>query len=72
MTTRRSFLAGILAAGVAPAAVGSGILMPVRKIVMPGDVLWRLPRDVLDAAYVLRIRPGGYVAGFGLAYVGPN
>ena len=33
--SRRSFLQGmaaILAAGVAPAAVGSGILMPVRKI----------------------------------------
>jgi hypothetical protein len=32
MTTRRSFLGAILAAGVAPAAIGSGILMPVRKI----------------------------------------
>ena len=35
MTTRRGFLASILAAGVAPAAVGSGILMPVRQIVVP-------------------------------------
>lgn len=33
MTTRRTFLANILAAGVAPAAVGSGILMPVRRII---------------------------------------
>lgn len=33
MTTRRSFLASILAAGMAPAAVGSGILMPVKTIV---------------------------------------
>lgn len=32
MTTRRGFLATILAAGVAPAAVGSGILMPVRPL----------------------------------------
>lgn len=32
MTTRRGFLAGILAAGFAPAAIGSGVLMPVRKI----------------------------------------
>lgn len=32
---RRSFLAGILAAGMAPAAVGSGILMPVRKVWVP-------------------------------------
>lgn len=29
---RRGFLAGILAAGFAPAAIGSGILMPVKKI----------------------------------------
>lgn len=37
MTTRRSFLggmAGILASGFAPAAVGSGILMPVKKIAL--------------------------------------
>lgn len=32
--SRRGFLAGILAAGVAPAAVGSGILMPVRQIIV--------------------------------------
>jgi hypothetical protein len=32
MTTRRSFLGAILAAGVAPAAIGSGILMPVKRI----------------------------------------
>ncbi len=31
---RRSFLASILAAGVAPAAIGSGILMPVRPTVL--------------------------------------
>lgn len=36
---RRSFLASILAAGVAPAAVGSSILMPVRKLVVPPDTL---------------------------------
>ena len=29
---RRGLLAGILAAGFAPAAIGSGILMPVRRI----------------------------------------
>ena len=29
---RRSFLQSILAAGVAPAVIGSGILMPVRQI----------------------------------------
>jgi hypothetical protein len=35
MTTRRGFLgglAGVLAAGFAPAAIGSQVLMPVRKI----------------------------------------
>jgi len=32
---RRSFLASILAAGVAPAVIGSGILMPVRKLIDP-------------------------------------
>ncbi len=34
---RRSFLSSILAAGIAPAVVGSGILMPVRKIVVPTE-----------------------------------
>jgi hypothetical protein len=32
---RRGFLAGILAAGVAPAFVGSSVLMPVRRIILP-------------------------------------
>jgi hypothetical protein len=36
---RRGFLGAILAAGVAPAFVGSSILMPVRKIIAPFD--WR-------------------------------
>jgi hypothetical protein len=35
MSTRRGFLAGILAAGFAPAAIGSGVLMPVRTIALP-------------------------------------
>lgn len=38
MTTRRGFLgglAGILAAGFAPAAIGSQVLMPVRQIITP-------------------------------------
>lgn len=43
---RRSFLASILAAGVAPAAVGSDILMPVRKPVAPP--LGPLPLSVID------------------------
>jgi len=36
---RRSFLASILAAGVAPAVIGSGILMPVRKLSI-ADATW--------------------------------
>ena len=33
--SRRSLLGGILAAAVAPAIVRSGILMPVRQIIVP-------------------------------------
>lgn len=33
MMQRRGFLGAILAAGFAPAAVGSGVLMPVRRII---------------------------------------
>lgn len=43
--SRRSFLkgiAGILASGIAPAAIGSGILMPVRTIVRINK-LWNPP-----------------------------
>jgi hypothetical protein len=36
---RRSFLQSILAAGVAPAVIGSGILMPVRKLWTPPLVI---------------------------------
>ena len=32
---RRGFLGSILAAGFAPAFVGSGVLMPVRQIILP-------------------------------------
>lgn len=39
---RRGFLASILAAGVAPAAIGSGILMPARKIIVPASGFLRL------------------------------
>jgi len=35
--TRRSFLAGILALGVAPAVVKASSIMRVRPIVLPGD-----------------------------------
>lgn len=48
---RRSFLGSILAAGVAPAFVGSSVLMPVRKIVVPE---WR----DLDKGWRWWIAPG--------------
>jgi hypothetical protein len=38
MTTRRSFLGSILAAGMAPAIVKAEILMPVRKIIVPPPI----------------------------------
>ncbi len=47
-TTRRGFLAGILAAGFAPAAIGSGILMPVRSIVTPRDAVF----DLMEALWL--------------------
>ena len=40
MIQRRGFLAGILAAGVAPAFVGSKILMPVKAIALPEEGVW--------------------------------
>lgn len=58
MTTRRGFLgglAGVLAAGFAPAAIGSGVLMPVRQVVtapaiyMRPIVDWRLEGHAVDA-----------------------
>lgn len=36
---RRGFLAGILASGVAPAAIGSGILMPVRPLYLTSGLI---------------------------------
>jgi hypothetical protein len=41
--SRRRFLkgiAGILAAGVAPAAIGSGVLMPIKKLWVPPEGYW--------------------------------
>jgi hypothetical protein len=38
---RRGFLHGILAAGMAPAIVKAEILMPVRKIIVPPNILLR-------------------------------
>lgn len=36
---RRSFLAAMLAASTAPAYVGSGVLMPVKKLILPPEKL---------------------------------
>lgn len=44
--TRRGFLKGILAAGMAPAFIGPDVLMPVRKVFTPGH----------DGASVLTLR----------------
>ncbi len=43
---RRGFLAGILATGVAPAVVGSGILMPVRRVVTPELYVFEASREI--------------------------
>lgn len=53
MSTRRGFLAGILAAGFAPAAIGSGVLMPVKKIALPAWPPEPLPEDI--AAIIHRL-----------------
>ncbi len=56
---RRGFLAGILAAGVAPAVVGSGILMPVRMVQPITD-----PFEILSLEEYARraiIKDGGLV-----------
>jgi len=45
---RRSFIQSILAAGVAPAFIGSNILMPVRAIQVFSDVL--LPSPIIPPA----------------------
>lgn len=34
---RRGFLSSILAAGVAPAFVGSSVLMPVKRLIVPEE-----------------------------------
>lgn len=49
MTTRRGFLGAILAAGVAPAFVGSNVLMPVKKLWTPPTTPYAidfLPQDL--------------------------
>ena len=45
MTTRRTFIASILAAGAAPAIARSGVLMPVRSLIVPE------PMSLVDATW---------------------
>lgn len=59
MRTRRGFLQAILAAGVAPAVVGSGVLMPVRKIIDPYEGLSARMAQNLTAS----IRHAGLMVG---------
>lgn len=54
---RRGFLgglAGIFAAGFAPAAIGSGVLMPVRKVALPALNLVTPHFGILTAADIAR------------------
>lgn len=55
---RRDFLrgmAGILAFGVAPAVVGSNILMPIRQIVLPTDEeVFRVLSGILTPQMIAR------------------
>ncbi len=55
---RRGFLKSILAAGVAPAVVGSGVLMPVRKIFAPPAFIGIDPAMGRDSTAVVFRRYG--------------
>ena len=50
---RRGFLSSILAAGIAPAAIGSGVLMPVRKIWTPENNLLKAEMIIQEALITL-------------------
>jgi hypothetical protein len=51
MTTRRGFMAGILAAAAAPALVRAGMLMPVRSIAVPTHYRWTVDRGHTHSMY---------------------
>lgn len=75
LTTRRSFLGSILAAGMAPAIVKAEILMPVRKIIVPewgigiADELQPYQREI-NRLLVDMIRYGVIKTGGQIHYVG--
>lgn len=72
---RRGFLAGILSAGFAPAAIGSVVLMPVRRIAAPslmeafdmffgGDSAWQeTPPHMIHGQHIMRMGPSARGAG---------
>ena len=64
MINRRGFLKGILAAGVAPAFIGSDVLMPVKNLALPPD-------DVLTLADLreIMLRAQHDMATFGQGYL---
>lgn len=49
MIGRRSFMAGILAAGAAPALARAGMLMPVKTIQAP-EIFWSKPLEIVISA----------------------
>lgn len=61
MIQRRSFLGVILAAGVAPAFVRSGVLMPVKEIWTPGVSLDLVRRVKSGMRRHVRVDLGSYV-----------
>lgn len=70
---RRIFLkgiAGILAAGVAPAAIGSNILMPVRSLVLPAAMLTLYGDDLHDDTTALQALIDGASVIYGKEIIG--
>lgn len=67
MINRRSFMAGILAAGAAPAVARSGMLMPVRELWTPPLYLGSLSADIIKQGTItpskIWVKQTPYVAG---------
>lgn len=71
---RRGFLTGMAAAIAAPAVVRSGVLMPLRGIVMPTNHLVGMPLSIVEK--MVHANMGGYmytdeIAESILAQIGP-